>query len=63
MLQLTQSLHHFLWITDRKDLIALLTFGHIELFTDELQKEYLAWLNTDEGKSYLEGGENYNKDR
>lgn len=29
-------------------------FGHTELFTPEMQKEYLAWCQTDDG-----GGEDY----
>ena len=31
-------------------------FGHVELFTEEMQKEYIAWCQTEEGKSYLKGG-------
>ena len=34
-------------------------FGHTELFTEEMQKEYIEWCKTDEGKQYLEGGSKY----
>ena len=34
-------------------------FGHTELFTEEMQKEYIAWCKTDEGKQYLKGGSKY----
>lgn len=34
-------------------------FGHTELFTEQMEQEYLDWCRTDEGKSYLEGGANY----
>jgi len=39
-----------------------ITFGHVEVISDEVKKEYLKWLETDEGKSYLEGGSNYKKE-
>jgi len=45
-----------------KDKIALIRLGHLELITPELKKEYLEWLETDEGKSYLKGGSNYKED-
>ena len=35
-------------------------FGHTELFTEEMQKEYIEWCKTDEGKQFLEGGSKYN---
>ena len=34
-------------------------FGHLELFTKEMQKEYIEWCKTDEGKQYLKGGSEY----
>ncbi len=58
MIELTQSLLHWLSI-NHKDKIALIIFGHVELFTEDMQKEYLEWCQTDEGKSYLKGGSNY----
>lgn len=58
MVKFTKSMEMFL-INFHVELIAPLMFGHLELWTDELSKEYFEWLKTDEGKSYLEGGENY----
>lgn len=37
-------------------------FGHIEVFTPELENEYLEWVQTPEGRSYLKGGANYKED-
>lgn len=61
MVKLTQSLEQWLWINHR-DLIPLLMFGHVELFTKEMQQEYLAWCQTEEGKKYLKGGSEYKED-
>lgn len=61
MVKLTCSIQKWLWDNHRK-LIAPIRFGHIELFTPDMEKEYLAWCQTDEGKSYLKGGENYKED-
>lgn len=58
MVTLTQSLEHWLWVNHR-ELIPLIMLGHIELFTEEMQKEYIEWCKTDEGRSYLKGGSNY----
>lgn len=58
MFRLTQSLQQWLW-ANHKELIPLIMLGHIELFTAEMQKEYLAWCQTDEGKQYLQGGSKY----
>lgn len=58
MVKLTQSLEHWLW-ENHKDKLPLILFGHVELFTEEMNKEYLAWCQTDEGKQYLEGGSKY----
>ena len=59
MIILTQSLEHWLW-ENHKDIILLIMFGHTELFTDEMKKEYIEWCKTDDGKQYLEGGSKYN---
>lgn len=59
MVEMTLSLRKFLW-KFHKDIYPLIMFGHIEYFTQEIEKEYLDWCNTDEGKSYLKGGSNYN---
>lgn len=58
MIKLTQSLSHWLW-ENHRDKYALIQFGHTELFTKEMQKEYYDWCQTDEGKQYLEGGSKY----
>lgn len=62
MVKLTQSLEHWLW-ENHKELIPLIMFGHLELFTPEMQQEYLDWCKTEEGKSYLRGGSNYDNER
>ena len=59
MVILTQSLEHWLFENYRYEL-GLIMFGHLELFTEEMKKEYLEWCKTDEGKQYLEGGSKYN---
>ena len=58
MVKLTQSLQEWLW-RNHKDIIGLIMSGHTELFTQEMQKEYLEWCKTDEGKKYLKGGSEY----
>lgn len=59
MVQLTQSLRAFLLKNGYADLIPLLLFGHVELLTEDICKEYFKWCHTEEGRSYLKGGENY----
>lgn len=61
MVKLTQSLEHWLW-ENHKDIIHLIMFGHIELFTEEMQKEYIEWCKTDDGKQYLKGGSKYKEE-
>lgn len=58
MVKLTQSLEHWLWEKHR-DKIPLILFGHVELFTEEMNQQYLEWCQTEEGRSYLKGGANY----
>lgn len=58
MVRLTQSLQHWLWL-NHNELIPLIMFGHTELFTEEMQKEYLEWCQTEEGRKYLKGGSEY----
>lgn len=60
MIKLTQSLEHWL-LENHRDKYALISFGHIEEFTEDMQKAYLEWCGTEEGKKYLEGGEYYKK--
>ena len=58
MVKLTKSLEHWLF-TNHRDIIGLILLGHVELFTEDMQKEYLAWCKTDEGRQYLKGGSKY----
>lgn len=58
MVMLTQSLKIWLF-ENHKDILPLIMFGHVELFTEEMQKEYLEWCKTDDGKQYLKGGSKY----
>lgn len=58
MVKLTQSLREWIW-RNHRDKIALIMLGHVELFTEEMQAEYLAWCQTDDGKQYLKGGSKY----
>lgn len=52
MIRMTKSFA--LWCFKyHKDIYSLLIFGHIELLTEDMYKEYLEWLHTDEGKQYL----------
>lgn len=52
MVRLTQSLSQWLFINHRETL-PLIMLGHIELFTSEMQKEYIKWCKTEEGRKYL----------
>lgn len=61
MVQLTQSLQHWLW-ENHPDILPLIMFGHVELFIDEMQKEYLDWVHTDDGRQYLKGGSKYREE-
>ena len=58
MFKLTESLKQFL-VKKYPGIIGLVMLGHSELLTPEVRNEYLEWCKTDEGRSYLEGGENY----
>ena len=58
MVRLTLSLRHWVLENSPKEL-PLIMFGHTELFTEEMQKEYLEWCQTEEGKKYLKGGSEY----
>ena len=61
MIDITLSLRKFLWKYHR-DVYVSITFGHLEMYTNEIEKEYIEWCKTEEGKSYLEGGSNYKKE-
>ncbi len=58
MVKLTQSLERWLYV-NHHDKLGLIMFGHTELMTEEMFKEYIEWCKTPEGKSYLKGGSNY----
>jgi len=59
---MTESLKQWLWISHR-ELIPLIGFGHLELFTDEMKEQYIAWCKTEEDKQYLKGGAKYRDPR
>ena len=61
MVKLSLSLKHWLW-ENHRDIIGLLMFGHVELFTEDMRREYIAWCQTDEGKKYLKGGSEYKEE-
>ena len=61
MVELTQSLRHWLW-ENHRDIIGLIMFGHTELMTDEMWEQYIEWCKTDDGKKYLQGGSEYKED-
>ena len=58
MVKMTQSLSYWIW-ENHRDIYGLLLFGHVELFTAEMQQEYLEWCKTEEGRQYLKGGSKY----
>ena len=62
MVKLTQSLKQWLW-ENHKDITPLIMLGHTELFTDEMENEYLKWCETDDGKQYLKGGSKYKEEQ
>ena len=60
--KLTASLEHFLF-TKYPEQFALISFGHVEEFTEDIKNEYKEWVKTDEAKPYLKGGANYHEPR
>lgn len=62
MVKLTQSLRQWLF-ENHPDKLPLIMFGHVELFTEEMNAEYLQWCQTDEGKKYLKGGSEYTEEK
>lgn len=40
MVSLTQSLMKWLW-DNHRDILPLIQFGHVELFTEEMESEYI----------------------
>lgn len=61
MVRLTQSLQKWLF-DNHPDKLPLIMLGHLELFTEEMEKEYLTWCLTKEGRQYLKGGSEYKED-
>lgn len=61
MVKLTQSLQEWLWRNHREKL-TLIMFGHTELFTDEMAKDYIEWCKSEDGRQYLKGGAKYRED-
>ena len=61
MVKLTQSLS--VWLAQNHiEIYHLIIFGHLELFTQEMWDEYIAWCKTEEGSQYLIGGCKYRED-
>lgn len=61
MVKLTQSLQEWLW-RNHRDIIHLIMLGHLELFTEEMAKEYIEWCKTEDGMQYLKGGAKYREE-
>lgn len=61
MIKLTQSLNKWLF-DNHKEILPLIILGHLELFTEEMQEEYLQWCKSEEGRKYLVGGQYYKGD-
>ena len=61
MVKLTQSLSVWLF-KFHKEKLPLIMLGHVELFTENMQKDYIEWCKTDEGKQYLKGGSKYKEE-
>ena len=60
--KLTASLEYFL-CTKYPEKFVLISFGHMEEFTEDIKNEYVEWVKTDEAKPYLKGGANYHEPR
>ena len=54
MVKFTRSMREFLWRFYREK-YALIAFGHLEEYTPEMEKEYMEWIQTEEGRQYLTG--------
>lgn len=59
MVELTQSLSHWLFANGYQKEAALIMFGHTEYLTEEMYCRYIEWCKTEEGKQYLKGGSKY----
>lgn len=56
MIDLTQSLSHYLW-ENHRDIVGLVMLGHTELVTDEIWNAYIEWCKTEDGGKCLKGGD------
>lgn len=55
---MTQSME--IWLaTYHRDKFVPIMFGHLEVFTEEMAREYAEWCLTEEGRQYLLGGSKY----
>lgn len=55
---MTQSME--IWLaTYHRDKFVPIMFGHLEVFTEEMAREYAEWCLTEEGCQYLKGGSKY----
>lgn len=62
MVKMTQSFSAWC-LKFHRDIYTLLMFGHAELMTEDLWKEYIEWCKTDEGRQYLKGGSKYREEK
>lgn len=62
MVKMTQSFSAWC-LKFHRDIYTLLMFGHTELMTEDLWKEYIKWCQTDEGRQYLKGGSKYREEK
>ena len=44
------------------ELVVPIMFGHVELMTDDLYREYRNWCKTEEVRRYLKGGDLYEEE-
>lgn len=59
MVELTQSLSHWLFENGYQKEMVLIMFGHTEYLTEEMYSRYIEWCKTEEGEQYLKGGSKY----
>ena len=57
MVVLSQSLQHWLF-ENYPDKLVYIMLGHVEVLTSDIVNDYVKWLSTEEGKSWLEAKEN-----
>jgi hypothetical protein len=49
-----------IWLaTYHRDKFVPIMFGYLEVFTEEMAREYAEWCLTEEGRQYLQGGSKY----